>query len=117
MAVQKRSQLRTRHRAHFLRLDRPVLEQDQRRDAADAELGRRLRILVDVELGDAHAVGVDAGEFIEDRRNHLAGTAPLRPEIEQNGFIGFENVLSERSVAGVDDVRAAHAGKPPVGVN
>ena len=49
------------------------------------------------------------GDFIEDRCDGLAGTAPFRPEIEQNRHVGLENVLGERGIRSMDDV-AAHAG-------
>src|SRR6478672_7862653 len=52
VAVDERGQLRLRQRAHLLGLEASVLEEHQRRDAAHAVLGRRHRILVDVELGD-----------------------------------------------------------------
>ena len=55
LCIQKGRQLGFGHRADLLGLDRAVLEQDQRRDPADAELGRRLGVLVDVELGDLDA--------------------------------------------------------------
>ena len=66
MLVQESGELRLGQRADFLCLDPAALEQDQGRDAADAELRRRLRILVDVELGDPDALAVFLGDLIEN---------------------------------------------------
>src|SRR5262250_1501175 len=53
VAVNKRRELGFRKCSDLLRGNLTALEQDQRRDAADAVLHRRARIGVDVELGDS----------------------------------------------------------------
>ena len=53
-------------------------------------------------------------DLVEDRRDHLAGPAPLGPEVQQDGFVGLEHVLAERSVRGVHDVRVTHGERPPL---
>ena len=55
IAVNEGGELRFRQRADLGGLDVAVLEQHQRRDAADAELRRRRLVLVDVDLGDFEA--------------------------------------------------------------
>ena len=106
-----RSGLRTE--PDLLSFHRAVLEQDQRGDVADAVLRRRLRIRLDVDLGDAQLVFVFGRDLVEDRRDHLAGATPLGPEIEKNGLVGLEHVLAERCVRGVHDVRVTHVEGPP----
>ena len=75
-----------------------VLEQDQRRDAADAIFHRRLRILVDVDLGDRDLALHVAGQLLEERRDHLAGTAPLRPEVDEHRPGGAQHIGLERGI-------------------
>ena len=60
VAVNKGGELRLRQRADLLRVGLAALEQDQRRDAADAELARGARVGVDVELGDRELARVVA---------------------------------------------------------
>src|SRR5512139_3307866 len=91
--------------------DLAVLEQHQCRDAADAVLGRRLRVLVDVQFGDLDLAGVFARDFLEHRADHLAGTAPLRPEIHQYRTRCLEYILIERCIRNVTDT--AHGEASP----
>ncbi len=77
------------HRRLRLRADKavyrlPVLHQHHRRQAAHTELARDRLLLVAVDLGKQHLAGVFAREFFEYRQQHLAGTAPVRPEIDQH---------------------------------
>src|SRR5689334_18798716 len=55
IAVNEGGKLRLGHGAHLGRLEVAVLEQHQGGDAADAVLGRRGLVLVDVQLGDLEA--------------------------------------------------------------
>ena len=77
-----------------------VLEHHQRRDRADAELGGDLRVLVDVELGDLHLALHLGGDLFERRRDHAAGPAPFRPEIDYDRLARLDDVGLE---AGVGD--------------
>jgi hypothetical protein len=38
------------------------------------------------------------GDLFEDRRDHLAGAAPLGPEVDENGPMGPKNLGLERGV-------------------
>src|SRR4051812_49947505 len=58
VAVNEGRELGLRERADLRGLDRAVLEEHQGRDAADAVLGRRRLVLVDVELRHLQAPGV-----------------------------------------------------------
>ena len=80
------------------------------------KLRRRLRVLVDVDLGDLEPVLVFLGDLVEHRCDHLARPTPLGPEVEQHGSGGFQNVLVERGVCGVNDL-LAHSELPPEGLN
>src|SRR6266508_6427205 len=75
-----------------------VLEEDHRRDRADAKAPRGERIRVHVELGDPHLV-VLACDLFEHRRDHAARTAPRRPEVHQDRAVGLEALLLKVLVA------------------
>ena len=62
-----------------------LVEEQERGDAHDIELGCKLGLLVHVYLGHFQLVLVLRREILEDRSNHLAGAAPFRPEIGYNG--------------------------------
>src|SRR5687768_4192130 len=108
VAVKESSELGLGQGAHAGRLHVAVLEQHERRDAADAELGWGLLILVDVDLGDLQPALVLLGDFIEDRRDRLARTAPLRPVIDQHRGVGLQYLGLERIVGYALDGVARH---------
>ena len=62
-----------------------VLEQHQRRDPAHRVLARDLGIVVDVDLHDLDLAGMGRGDLVHDRPDHLAGPAPLGPEVDHDG--------------------------------
>src|SRR5687767_3879725 len=84
----------------------PVLEHDHGRDRADAEASSGDRIGVDVELYDADLVALLVRDFLEDRPDHPARTAPRRPEIDEHGGIRFQDLLLETLVC--DDLWLSH---------
>ena len=55
-------------------------------DAAYAELDRQTGILVHINLRHHHIVRQVGCRFIQNGCEHLAGTAPGRPEIQQTDF-------------------------------
>jgi len=65
--------------------DLTALEQQQRRDAADAELERRIRILIHVQLSDDHLAVVILRQLVDRGRQPLARAAPFCPEINEYG--------------------------------
>ena len=75
-----------------------ILEHDEGRNGADAVLERRLLVFVDVELGDLHLALHLFRDFLERRRDHPAGTAPLRPEIDDHGLARLDDVVVERGI-------------------
>ena len=86
-----------RDRADLLRLRRAVLEQDQRRDAADAELGRRLRISSMLILATVtcpvYSVAISSriGAIILQGPHHSAQKS------SRTGCVGLEHVLIRTS--------------------
>src|SRR4051794_19877455 len=81
------------------RLDRLAApEKDQGRAAPDPKLTHHLRILVDVDLGDLQLAFLLVGDLLQMRSDHLAGLAPLGPEIDEDWRIGLENFGLECAV-------------------
>ncbi len=76
-----------------------VLEDEQRRDAEDVEAAGGGGVLVDVQLGHAHASGHLGGQLVDDRRDHPAGAAPRGPQVDQHGHRRLLHVARERGVA------------------
>ena len=71
--------------------DRPVLEEDQGRDREDLVLGGGLLVLVDVDADDPQVLALSVN-LLQDRVDDAAGTAPGRPEVNQNGAVGLEDL-------------------------
>ena len=67
-----------------------VLEQDHRRDAADAEVLGSVLVFVDVELDDLELARLLDGDLLEHWANHAARTAPLCPEIDQDRRLALD---------------------------
>src|SRR5690606_12089465 len=79
IAVDECRELRLRKSADLGRRDASLLEQHQRRDSPDVELGRGHGILIYVQFCHSDLVRIVLGDLVEDGGNHLAGSAPLRP--------------------------------------
>src|SRR3954447_10521908 len=74
-----------------------VAEQHHRRDREDLVVHRGLLVLVDVELDDPQVVAL-AGDLLEHRRDDPARTAPRRPEVDEHGVLGLEDLGLEVAV-------------------
>src|SRR5439155_117869 len=72
-----------------------VLEQDHRRDRADAEASGGDRIGVDVKLGDLDLLALLVRDLLEDRRDHPTGPAPRRPEVDEHRCLRLQDILLE----------------------
>src|SRR5882672_4620115 len=88
-------QLLLRRGADLARGHLAALEDHQGRDRHHAVFRRRLRALIDVQLDDLDLVAQRAGNFVQRRRDHAAGAAPLGPEIDHDRasrleYFGFE---------------------------
>src|SRR5882724_12799728 len=111
VAVKESSELRLRERAHPGGLDVAVLEEHQRRDSPDAELGRHVLVLVDVDFRDLEAAFVLLGDLVQDRRDRLAGAAPFGPVIHQHRGIGLQDLRIKTVIGHVLNCLTAH-GSP-----
>jgi len=75
------------------------------RDGADAILGGQALELVDIDFANLDLLAVFRGEFIENGRDHLTGTAPFRPEIDQDGHGRFEDFLLKITIGENQNIR------------
>ncbi len=94
-AVPRPLKVRARPRPDDRRLSLAVREQDRGRDREDAVARRGREVLVDVQLDEADAAFLLARELLEDRVDGPAGPAPRRPEVDDDGAVGAENLLLE----------------------
>ena len=83
-----------RTHADALTGDLAVLEHEQRGDAHHAELTGELGLVVHVDLADLD-VGILVRDLIHNGGEHLAGAAPGRPEVHQNGLVRLQNLSLE----------------------
>src|SRR5688500_8671237 len=83
-----------------------VLEHDHGRDRADAEAPSGDRVGVNVELHDADLVALLVRDFLKDRPDHPARTAPRRPEVDEHGGVRPQDLLLETLVC--DDLWLSH---------
>src|SRR4051812_17802666 len=90
----------------FLHLS--ALEDQQRRDAADAEARWGSRILVDIHLGDLHLAAIGAGQLVHNGGDGLARAAPGGPKIDQHGALRLQDFLLKASVGDFNDSVGCH---------
>src|SRR5262249_18752260 len=98
----------------LLAFDLAVLEEDEGRNAAHVEALRCLGVLVDVELHDRELVAVLLGDVVQHGGDRLAGTAPLRPEVDEHRAGCLQHILLETGVADVRDLFTRRQEKSPV---
>src|SRR3979411_1582485 len=84
-------------------------EQDQAGNAQAAELRGRLRVGIDVELGDGDPAGILQGQLLDDWPQHLAGCAPGCPEVQQHELLGGADGSLEILISDLDDVLTCRA--------
>src|SRR6056297_853238 len=75
--------------AGLVRDDLAVLEDEQRRDAADAQLHGGVGVGIHVHLGDLHLAVHLGGDLFERGADLLARAAPFGPKIHHDGDIGI----------------------------
>src|SRR5882672_869359 len=97
-AIERAEVARARAPRHFL----AAAEQDERRDAADAEATGELLVLVGVHLAYLQLRTSLGGEAVEHRRHGTTRAAPLRPEIHEHRQVAapgmrFESLRVERN--------------------
>jgi hypothetical protein len=66
-----------------------VFEEKQGRDGANVVLKRKALIFVHVYLRDLDCAGFFAGNLVQERGNHFAGTAPFRPKIDNDRLVAL----------------------------
>jgi len=71
-----------------------LFEKHQGRNAHDAEVLRKLRLLIHIHLGNNRTVGFGR-DLLENRRKHPARSAPRCPEIPKaEFFIGEDDEIT-----------------------
>ena len=76
---------------------RAVAEEDHRRDRQHLVGGRGLLVVVDVELDDPQVVAL-GGDLLEHRADDAARAAPRRPEVDERGRLGLDDLGLEVAV-------------------
>ena len=69
---------------------------------ANAISARDAGILIDIEFGDRDLALQLFGDFFERRADHLAGTAPFGPEIDDDGTGGADHIGLEIGIGDFD---------------
>ena len=69
-----------------------ALEEDETRDSRHMILTGEPGILIRIELHETNPPGIRAGNFLDDRRQHLARTAPVGPKIDENGLVARQHL-------------------------
>lgn len=87
------------------------LEDENRRDGADAVLDGRVRGLIDIDLADRKLALAFIGKLINDWGDHATRPAPGSPEINEDRCSTIENFGPEVVVGKFDGGGARH-GKP-----
>src|SRR5207247_5771686 len=87
-----------------------VLEEQQRGNGANIVLKGEALVLIHVYFRDLHRIGFLASDFIEERRDQLAGPAPLGPEVNHHRFVAVDFAVKIRFVQ-IDCPRAFHGFK------
>ena len=65
-------------------LDLTTFEKKQRGNGPDVEFERKILVLIDVDLSYFYGASFFLCDFFKNRRDHFAGAAPGRPEIDQH---------------------------------
>ena len=73
-----------------------ILEHNKCRHGPHVHLLCDLTVLIDVHLDEAH-VGVGFAELSDNGRDSLAGTAPGREEVDDDGTGGCEGLEDDRA--------------------
>src|SRR6058998_4416731 len=84
---------RTGHRPDDLIDELPVFEEEEGRDAHDHVSLRDLRILVGVQLRERHLACILLREVLDDRGDRATRCAPLRPEIHNDEWFLFDDLI------------------------
>ena len=72
-----------------------ALEEEQRRDIADAELHRDIRALIDIAFDNVYLALIFLGHLVDDGRDHAAGAAPGGPEVYDDRHLRLLDEFAE----------------------
>ena len=75
----------------------PALDEHDRRNVADHELAHDVVVVIHVALADDRTAFVFAGQLVDDRADHAAGTAPFRPKVDDYREAGDAEISSKLS--------------------
>lgn len=90
--IQGRRQLLTVDDAHEFINNLTALEDEDGRNCADPERCRHLGRVVGIEFTHLDFAVVLGRQLLDRRGDHLTGTAPGCPKIDQNRSCGFNNI-------------------------
>src|SRR3954451_17578837 len=122
VALEGASDLFFRYGADDLLDNLSVLEHQDRRDAADVVTAGGVHRLVDVQLHYLELARVIVSDFRHGGCEHVAGTAPLSPEVDHYrlGVAGGEHFCFEVTVCNCRNIVVSHvlcpqrlAARPP----
>ena len=86
-----------------LAYDLAILEHQDGRNRPDAIGAGGLGGLVDVDLDDLELVAVVVCDFFDDRSDRFTRSAPFRPEVDEHGSCGLEDLVLEGRVGHIAD--------------
>jgi len=104
--VHEGGQLRLRKGADLGAAELAIAKQHQCGNAAHAVLGGHLAVGIHIHLAHFQPVDVVVGDFVQDGRDHLAGSAPAGPEVDQYRKLGLQHIRFETRIAYMDDFLA-----------
>ncbi len=81
-----------------------VIEHEEGWKALDTQMGRDVLVLVGVQFGKAQFSLIFFAQLLIDGSDIVAVGAPLGPEIDDNGEIGFEDLLLEILISYVKQI-------------
>ncbi|GKU09334.1 unnamed protein product, partial [Fusarium langsethiae] len=122
VSVEELFQLTFRQCTHFGCRHFTVFEQQQSRDTTDAIFRRSARVLIDVQFCNGQFALIFVSDFIQNRGDHFARTAPLCPEIDEDRPVRFEYirvktvVMSRINFAGSRSISILYAGRIVAGI-
>src|SRR5437868_12987375 len=90
----------------------PILEEQDRRNRSDVELGGRLDVEIDVDLGNFRLAFVFDGELVENGGHHAAWCAPGRPKIDDGESLVLLDLGLEIRVVHFNCIRHFVISKP-----
>jgi len=99
--VNESFQLPFGHGADLGRLHFSITENHQSGYSPDAVLLGGHHVAVNIHFGNCESIAVFIGKFLNDGRDHFAGSAPLRPVIDQYRAIGTQDILVKTAVGDV----------------